>query len=284
MKFAIEKFWFDQHRDEVESCVCGGGVAVVFSRKSPDRSGANQDAAGLFQFDENNLVMAVADGMGGASCGDRAAQAVITAIGQKVAQLDTPENLRAALVDAIEETNEFILGWGLGAGATVAVATIRNDIARVLHIGDAEGLICSNRGRVKWSTVSHAPVAMAVEIGVMDEFTAMNHDDRNLVNNFVGSKEMRIEIGPSIKLNLNDTLLLATDGLFDNLMSQEIVELIRRNPVDKQAVRLMKAAGQRMRGDDQSQPNKPDDITVMMYRGNRKLRNQQAPSVVESNC
>jgi serine/threonine protein phosphatase PrpC len=266
MKRVEQQIWFQREQQGIDVLTYPCGTAVVFSQKNPRGSALNEDAAGLFYCCEDSLVMVVADGMGGANCGDQAAQAVVQGVGRHVEQVDNPANLRAAIIDAIEQTNDQILSWGVGAGATVVVAFYRAGVVRLLHVGDAEGLVCSNRGKIKLSTVSHAPVAMAVEIGVIDELTALNHDDRNIINNFVGSRQMRIEIGPSVRMSANDTLLLASDGLFDNLMSQEIVQLIRRYSLPIRGEQLLQAARERMYSQHPDHPAKADDLTAILFR------------------
>jgi serine/threonine protein phosphatase PrpC len=101
---------------------------------------------------------------------------------------------------------------------------------------------------------------------VLDEREAMQHEDRNIVNNHVGSRQMRIEIGPRVSLGLHDTLLLASDGLFDNLMLSEIVELIRGRELTSRAEKILQRALQRMNAADNNLPNKPDDLSVLMFR------------------
>ena len=82
------------------------------------------------------------------------------------------------------------------------------------------------RGRVKLQTISHSPVGYAVESGMLDDQEAMHHEERHVVSNIIGTPEMRIEIGPPIDLATYDTLLVATDGLADNLHIEEIIERI----------------------------------------------------------
>lgn len=266
MNSAENRIWFHENSGHVETPPCAAGLAIGFSERSPDKLTDNEDAAGLFVVSPECVVLAVADGMGGTNCGDRASQTVITAIGEQIHNVDQPENIRGAILDAIESSNEQILGWGIGAGSTLAVAVFSAGNMRAFHVGDAAVLLCSNRGTIKYSTVAHGPVAMAVEIGVMDESEAMHHVDRNLISNCIGSREMRIEIGPSLVMSRHDTLMVGSDGLFDNLMMQEIVELIRARDLPKRAGQLLQAARNRMQAIDTTHPTKPDDLTVLMFR------------------
>src|SRR5690606_26158083 len=110
-----------------------------------------------------------------------------------------------------------ILDLGVRSAATLALAELSSSGIRPYHVGDSMILILGGRGKVKLQTVSHSPVGYGVESGLLNEQEAMFHEDRHLVSNMIGCPEMRIEIGPWHCLAARDTLLIATDGLFDNL-------------------------------------------------------------------
>jgi len=105
-----------------------------------------------------------------------------------------------------------------------------------------------------------------VESGLLSESDAIHHDERNLINNCVGDKEMRIEIGPAIPMKPRDTLLLASDGLFDNMLNDEIVETIRKGRLISQTEKLVEMANRRMTRPADKAPSKPDDLTVICFR------------------
>jgi serine/threonine protein phosphatase PrpC len=77
---------------------------------------------------------------------------------------------------------------------------------------------------------------------------------------------MRIEVGPAIEMAPHDTLLLATDGLFDNLTVPEIVDTIRKGRLPKIVQLLASTALERMRTPRADHPSKPDDLTFIVYR------------------
>jgi serine/threonine protein phosphatase PrpC len=127
-------------------------------------------------------------------------------------------------------------------------------------------LAVGQRGRVKLQTVSHSPVGYAYEAGLLDETEAMHHEDRHLVSNVIGSPDMRIEIGPPVCLAPRDTLLLASDGLLDNLYNDEIVERARKGPLKGVVHSLAGACRERMTHPQQGAPSKPDDLTLVVFR------------------
>lgn len=244
---------------------CGGKV-VVASHRCPGKESENEDAALLVEFAENHGILAVADGMGGHSGGDRAAAAVIDALTEKCGQWDSADNsVRSLIVDAFESANRQIMDWGIGAGTTVVVAEYIAAAVRIIHVGDSTALLCSNRGRIKHYTVAHAPVAQAVELGIIDEQSALDHAERNIVNNHVGDAEMRVEVGPAMKMAKRDTLTLASDGLFDNLTQEEAVGFLRAGQLVRQSKEMFREVQHRMKGRAEIS-GKPDDCTFIVFR------------------
>ncbi len=77
---------------------------------------------------------------------------------------------------------------------------------------------------------------------------------------------MRIEVGSSLPLARRDTLLLASDGLFDNLHFAEIVECVRKGPLDEVANQLAANSRRRMTEPADDQPSKNDDLTFVLFR------------------
>lgn len=63
-----------------------------------------------------------------------------------------------------------------------------------------------------------------------------------------------------------DTLIIASDGLFDNLLPDEIVEAVRSGPLEEAIGGLIETAQQRMAAQEGTAPCKPDDLTVIAYR------------------
>jgi serine/threonine protein phosphatase PrpC len=106
---------------------------------------------------------------------------------------------------------------------------------------------------------------------MLDGEEALHHDERHLVSNLVGSAEMRIEVGSPLDLAPLDTVLLASDGLFDNLLQPEIVDEIRVKPLEQVARTLAQAAVSRMDEPVEGQPSKPDDLTFLLYRRSRSV-------------
>lgn len=245
----------------------GAGEAAVFTAKSPDKPTSNEDAAALIPFDDSSGVLVVADGVGGTRAGEAASRCTVEALRAALRNgARGDQSLRTAVLNGIENANLAVQELGVGAATTLALVELQASALRPYHIGDSMILAVGQRGRVKLRTVSHSPVGFAVEAGLLDEKEALHHEERHVVSNVIGTPEMRIEVGASLSLAPRDTVLLGSDGLFDNLHLDEIVELVRKGPLEQAARRLAERATQRMHDAQEGQPSKPDDLTFVLFR------------------
>jgi serine/threonine protein phosphatase PrpC len=263
----VARILTDANMSEGEILPFARGEVALYSARSPDKEGKNEDAAALILIDSEQGLLAVADGVGGQAGGGNAAETALRRLERAVAAADlTTRTLRGAILDGVEDGNAAVRGLGIGAATTLVVAEIAANTLRPYHVGDSAMLVVGQRGRIKLQTVSHSPVGYALESGLLEEEEALHHDQRHLLSNMVGSAEMRIEVGSPIQLAPRDTVLLATDGLLDNLSLQEIVDGIRTGPLTEVVRNLARRCGQRMREPEGGHPSKPDDTTFLLFR------------------
>ena len=243
------------------------GQVAVFSARSSDKETPNEDAAAVISVNGEAGILVVADGLGGSPAGE---QASCLAVGDLIASIreapsDEP-SLRAAILNGMENANRAVSELGIGAATTLAIAEIRDRTVRPYHVGDSMILVVGQRGKIKLQTISHSPVGYALESGLLDETEAMHHEERHVVSNIIGTPDMRIEVGSTVKMARYDTLLLASDGLFDNLHTDEIVQRIRKGPLERVMRTLVEDCRRRMHTPEEGQPSKPDDLTFIAYR------------------
>ena len=174
--------------------------------------------------------------------------------------------LRTAILDGIESANEAVLNLANGSATTMTVVTIEGRTARMYQIGDSEALITGQRGVVRSQTMAHSPTGFAVEAGFLDEREALHHEERHLVSNFIGTNDMRIDVGAAVELQPKDTVLVASDGLTDNIHIHEINELMRTGPLEKSLEAIVNLAIRRMTVESKRQPSKPDDLSIILFR------------------
>ena len=261
------RLYCDTNMDDAEIHQIAGRSAAVFSTSCPGVESPNEDSAALVPLDATSCVLIVADGMGGSRSGELAsALAVRTLRSALVEAARSGDMLRTAILTGIEDASRAVADLGTGAGTTLAAVEVQGNSIRPYHVGDSMILVMGQRGKIKLQTVSHSPVGFAVEAGVIDEAEAMHHEDRHLVSNVLGASDMRIEVGSTLRLSPRDTLLLSSDGLFDNLHRDEIVERMRRGPLLEGARRLSQDSVRRMTRPVGGNPSKPDDLTFVAFR------------------
>lgn len=252
--------------DQLELSV-GGGTMVAFTCRAPDKESDNEDSVAAIPYGPDAVVLVVADGAGGLPAGRRASQTAVRSLeaSLNVAMSETML-LRTAILNGIDAANAAVLELGNGSATTLTVVTIEGQIARSYQIGDSEAIVIGQRGRIRAQTMAHSPTGFAVEAGMLDQRAALHHEERHLVSNFIGTADMRIDMGAGIKLNPRDTVLLASDGLTDNVHAHEITELVRKGPMTDAVNSMVALARRRMTVETIHQPSKPDDLSVILFR------------------
>ncbi len=244
------------------------GRVAVSTIADREKAGPNEDSAAVIPINQEYLVLVVADGVGGMAGARRASNLTVDTIAKAVKDIDetTGIKLRTAILDGIEAANEAVLELGSGSSSTLALAEIGPDYVRTYHVGDSILLLCGQRGRLKLQTTPHSPIGFAMEAGLIDETEALQHTELNLIFNVIGSNDMRIEIGSELPFAPRDTLLLASDGLTDNVMQDEIIEIVRKGPMGDAIKKLTDLAQGRMETELPGKPSKPDDFTAILFR------------------
>jgi serine/threonine protein phosphatase PrpC len=205
--------------------------------------------------------------MGGGAMGEVASRLTVGHLVEAVLQADREQTqLRTAILNGIEAANREVIELGRGAATTLVVVEVAGTTIRHYHVGDSAILACGQRGKIKVQTVAHSPVGYGVEAGLLDARDALHHEDRHVVSNVLGMPDMRVEVGSEITLAPRDTLLMASDGLFDNLHVSEIVERIRKGPLKTVCAQLQSLATRRMTQPTENQPSKADDLTFLVWR------------------
>jgi serine/threonine protein phosphatase PrpC len=245
----------------------GGGKVLAYTGRAPDKASENQDTVGIIPYGPDAAVLVVADGAGGLPAGRRASQTAVATLDASL-QVAASETmlLRTAILNGIESANEAVLNLANGSATTMTVVTIEGRVARMYQVGDSEALITGQRGVVRAHTMAHSPTGFAVEAGFLDEREALHHEERHLVSNFIGTADMRIDIGAAVTLRAKDTVLVASDGLTDNIHMHEINDLMRSGPLQASLDAIVSLALRRMTVESKHQPSKPDDLSIILFR------------------
>lgn len=244
--------------------LASGSVVLCGAADPTQDNRPTEDRAAAWSLPDTT-VLTVADGVGGHATGGQAADLAIDSLRASVEREDGPA-VRHAVLDAFERANRRVRELGTGAATTLATAIITNRKLRALHVGDSVIMVVGGRGAIRLQTVAHSPVGYALESGLLSQGEALHHEDRHVVSNVVGQSDMRVELHAPITLKPRDTVVLATDGVLDNLDVAEVAELVRRGPLAAAAENLARACRKRMLEPADGHPSKPDDATFVLFR------------------
>ncbi len=245
---------------------CAWGEVQLLCQCHPLRE-PNQDSCLCLDLGPNGLLLAVADGMGGHRHGQLASRLALESIEEQVIQsLEDERGLRVGVMDGFELAQTRVQDLGSGAGTTLVVATIDQEGLRSFHTGDSMALLLGGRGLIKLQTLDHSPTAYALRAGLIEESELLSHPDRHVLLSAIGHPGLQIDVGPAVPLAVQDTLLLASDGLTDNLTTDEIVRLTSRGTPGEICAILGERSRATMLASDER--GKPDDLSLMLFRPN----------------
>ncbi|OGO93761.1 MAG: hypothetical protein A3F10_06205 [Coxiella sp. RIFCSPHIGHO2_12_FULL_42_15] len=240
-----------------------------YSQKHPQKIKVNEDTLGLM-IDGKQCFLAVADGVGGSPNGEIASQLAISNLIhslKKGEKLSTDlSHFRQPVLTSIETSNEKLIHEYVGARTTLTSCIIIDDILQSIQIGDSCLINCGQKGLLKHKTLEHSPVGFAVAAGLLTEKQAITHPGRHIVANVVGDPDMHMDIGPRYRLAEHDTILLGSDGLFDNFLIETLIEIIRKETMEEVMTKLTQAC-QPMRDENKLDKfHKLDDVSFIVCR------------------
>jgi PPM family protein phosphatase len=244
-----------------------GGHVIAYTCRDPCKETDNEDTVAVLAYGPGVAVFVVADGAGGLPAGKRASLTAVNTLAESLqVAMDKTTSLRTAILNGIEAANTAVLELANGSATTMTVITLEGRLARSYQVGDSEAIVIGQRGLVKLQTTAHSPTGFAVEAGFLDQREALHHEERHLVSNFIGTADMRIDVGAAVELDQRDTILLASDGLMDNVHVDEIIEFVRKGPLSEAVLSVVAQAEQRMKNARDGEPSKPDDLSLILFR------------------
>ena len=206
------------------------------SRQGPRKS--NQDRV-AYCYTRDALCMAIADGMGGHLHGEVAAQIATQFVAeafQREAQPRLADPFKF-LLDSITSAHHAIVDYAnvrslLETPRTTCVAcVVQEGLAYWAHVGDSRLYLIRN-GRVEAQTKDHSRVQILVDAGRVREEAVAAHPDRNKIFNCLGQMgPPRVDLSRRTALRHEDTILLATDGVWGPLSSRQLCEELIRGEI-----------------------------------------------------
>ncbi|WP_127716822.1 PP2C family serine/threonine-protein phosphatase [Halobacteriovorax sp. HLS] len=230
----------------------GYRIGFFISRNKEKTFQENEDTL-FIQKNEQELIFGVADGAGGHPRGRDAA----FLIGNELISTDRTDH-----VYHIDDLNKKIIDLKVGAKSTLAFAAIKEDLIRFYTVGDSEIIYWNGHGNEIFTSTPHSNSGLKVRAGITSQTDSLDDPDRYLVNNLMGDEFIRIESTSGVPIKKGHTILIGSDGLFDNISHEDLTEIVGRGSFDKSFQGLVDLCIEQ----DPERWLKNDDITFIFLR------------------
>lgn len=203
----------------------------------------NEDSVIIVENLNREILMAVADGMGGHNAGEIASSIAISHIGKRFKEISSVGNKEDAinwLQETVSEINVLIYKYtnehpeSTGMGTTFVVTILTEDFLLYGNIGDSSGFAV-RKEKIHKITMDHTLVNMLVKSGELTEEEAKDHPRKNVLMKALGattSVDMDIfDVETDI-----DGILLCSDGLTNMLDHEQILKVLTEDLTVKEKV------------------------------------------------
>jgi len=231
--------------------------------------GRNEDAVGLHiptdaeMLERYGILLAVADGVGGAPRGDEASRIAVETLLKTYYEAPVDISIAQRLKDAFAKANAAVVATDEVLSyrhmcTTLVAAVVFPDRAVFANIGDSRGyIIPSPEGAARQVTVDHSEVQEMVQQGLITQEQAEVASNRNIITRVVGT-DPNVEVDLfDVPLVPGDTVLLCSDGLVTAVTDAEIADILQHRLLGIAVDRLVKLA---------KGPKGHDNVTVCVAR------------------
>ena len=227
---------------------------------------ANEDRVGIAER-KNAVLLVVADGLGGHSGGELAAETVVEGVLRVFHGVNEPRiaDPFAFLALTMLKAHRTVLSRArahvppLEARTTCVLCLVQDGYAYWAHVGDSR--LYHFRGtRMLKRTEDHSTIEELRRDGVISEEEMAHHPRKSYLLRCLGGRgEPRISLGEETALQPSDSLLLCSDGLWEGLPAEEIGKFLAMPKLEHGVEEMVYAAENRM-GDA------CDNVTVACLR------------------
>ena len=214
-------------------------------------------------------LFVVADGMGGHQEGERASAITVRIVARHVLheiymalleqRMNDPDrpSIAEVLRAAVQEANDSVTEEIPEGGTTVTSTVILGDLAYIAHVGDSRAYLITDEG-IEQITRDHSLVQRLIELDQLTTEEAAEHPQRNVLYRAIGQSETLDVDAITRRLPPGASLLLCSDGLWNMVPEDTILEAIRSHKTPQDACNYMvKLANER---------GGPDNITVILVQ------------------
>ena len=213
----------------------------------------NEDNVTIISNNNNEFILAVADGMGGHKAGEVASNIAIEHITESfesMQSLGKKEDAIDWLRQVVREINDNIFSYtnkhpeSKGMGTTLVIAVKTDEYILYGNIGDSSGYVVKNK-KLHKVTKDHTLVNLLVSTGELTPEQAKFHPRKNLLTRALGANDP-IEIDIFDVDNTINGLCLCSDGLTNLVTDEQIEKVLNSNlSIEEQVEKLIKKSNMR---------------------------------------
>lgn len=196
-----------------------------------------------FEVDENGIVMAVSDGMGGALAGEVASTMAVETVSEKLLDEEAEKtaapqtddhNLISRLYDATVFANYLIHQQGRsdpqfqGMGATFTGIGVTPAGADVIQVGDSRAYLV-RAGKIFQVTKDQSLVQQLIDAQQISAEEAETHTLKNVILQALGAQNEIYPVSARVAPCKDDVFLICSDGLSNKVSAGEMQQIINDN-------------------------------------------------------
>ena len=226
-----------------------------------------------FTIDDDGLILAVSDGMGGALAGEVASQMAVETVSQQFLGGDpdrtispdaSEDSLVGKLYQATIYANHLIHEQGRsdpqfqGMGATFTGVGITPEAVDMVQVGDSRAYLVRNN-QIYQITKDQSLVQQLIDAGQLQESEAETHALKNVILQALGAQNEIYPVAARLAPCRGDILLLCSDGLSNKVNGADMHKIITSYPdkLGQVCAELVKEANER---------GGEDNITLILAR------------------
>ncbi len=204
----------------------------IYSRTHVGKVRANNEDTVYVSGKTAPVLAMVADGMGGQAGGKTASENAVAYIsaelGDRLKKVD-----ERALKNAAHNASERIYNIAKrdeafkNMGTTLAAAIIDDKKINAVNVGDSRIYHLDGCG-LKRITKDHKYVQYLVDKGLLTPEEALNHPYRNVITRALGMEDVEADVF-RVEWKIGDTLLICSDGLYDEVEEDDIERVLMQN-------------------------------------------------------
>lgn len=207
----------------------------------------NEDSVIIVKNREGNYLLAVADGMGGHSCGEVASSITIQYLAHHFQEDFYKMNKDQAvnwINNSVNEINSELYRYSdshpesKGMGTTLVMCIVTKDYILMSNIGDSSGYVMKNK-KLHKITYDHTLVNLLVQAGELTPEEALNHPKKNVLMKALGANDPIEADIFDCDMGI-DSIFLCCDGVTNMLENDKIEEVLNEDEeIEEKIVKLI---------------------------------------------